>query len=60
MRNHPKKPSRAKRQTLRRAARRRPGLRTRIFRDGSAVILNPNGSIIGLIEARAPYRVRRR
>lgn len=37
-----------------------PRMRTKTFRDGSAVILDQNGGIIGLIEARTPYRVRKR
>ena len=30
-----------------------------MFADGSAVILDQHGGIIGLIEARTPYRVRK-
>jgi hypothetical protein len=50
------------RKSKRRRARKRaaPRTMTKTFRDGSAVILDPRGGIIGLIEARTPYRVRRR
>ena len=52
---NPRKPT--KRRWPRPAA---PRLRTKTFKDGSAVILDQRGGIIGLIEARMPYRVRRR
>lgn len=35
------------------------GPRVQTFRDGSAVILDEHGGIIGIIEARPRYRVRR-
>lgn len=36
-----------------------PRVRTKTFRDGSALILDQHGGTFGLIEARTPYRVRK-
>ena len=38
----------------------RPRVRTKTFKEGSTVILDQQGGIIGMIEARTPYHVRRR
>ncbi len=53
----PKARKSAKRRAPKRSA---PRVSTKTFRDGSAVILDEHGVIIGLIEARTRYRVRRR
>lgn len=57
----PKKPKTRPRQPTPRPRRQRAAPRARVqtFRDGSAVILDEHGGIMGMIEARPRYRVQR-
>ena len=53
MKTKPAKPS--KRRPKARRVLGAGALRTKTFQDGSALILEQNGGIIGLIESRTPY-----